>query len=295
MAEAALFVGTTPRQEKAFRPIAAVFTVAGLAWGAISAPALTIEPQISDAWTTLKAAFLDSMMHGFAIMIALFLAAILLRRSVPALGAAVVAVAAFGTPLAAPFALEAAGAVAYREERQVLAALEADARARTAQEEARMAEADLAGLLTVEVFGDRKFDAYRARVESYRQGALALKALADGREAALGQRLAAAGAPAARRERMLQTLREAAAAEAERAAAIHALRLETAKAADEALNILQRPRTWGVWVGRLSFADPQAGADFGRLRGEVRSNLANLRRLEGKRGVIGATAQKRAS
>lgn len=295
MTDTPMFVAAARRKEKAAWPIALAFAGAGLAFGFYFAFPIALEPAISDAGAALSAQVGPALLGGIIILPLFLIACMVLKRGISGPAIALVAAAAILTPFAAPFAGEAIGGVIYGKERAVLAALEEETSRRVAQEDAKLAAADLGQILTTEGFSGKDFDAYRARVKGYRDAALALKAINDGKVAALEARLADSGVSAERREAMLASARARADAAAPRAGEIHDLRMRVADNADAGLALVSRPNSWSLWYGQINFTDPAMGADLGRRSVAVRESLAMLRRLEGKRAVIGVSAQKRAT
>lgn len=296
MTEAAMFAQGVRRQEKALWPLVVLFSLIGLVAGIALALPLTIEPQVVDAGATVKGA-LGKAGLVFVVLMFVFLGACMVLKHAVSVPAALIvgAVAALG-PIAGPFIIDGIGGAVHGKERGVLVAHNAAYQAGVKENEARLAAADLGVLVTKETVQGRDFDAYRARVKSFRDASDALKSLASGREAALRARLTDSGVATATQEKMLATVRAQVEADAPLAGELHALRIETADLAGSAIGLLaDNPQAWRIWYDRLSFYDPQLGADFGRQSGKVRTNMAGLRRLEGKRQVIGATAQKQAS
>jgi hypothetical protein len=295
MTEAPMFAVGEKRQERAVWPFSLAFALVGLAWGLSSAFPLTIEPRITSAGGVFADGLLPALLHGAVILPAFVVACMIFKRGLFAAHLALVAAVAVLTPIAAPFAGEAAAGVHYSKERAVLGALDSETLRQVSELEAKLAAADLGELLTPGAFADRDFPAYRARVKSYRDASDSLRQILEGREKALEMRLADSPVPAERRTIMLANARAATAEGSARVEALHTLRIKVADSADAGLALLARPNSWRLWHGQLGFNDPQVGADFGQHVGAVRESLAALRRLEGRREVIGATAQKRAT
>jgi len=302
MTDSTMSLAVEPRAKKAARKqgsgwlIAAGFIVISLAWGVYSAPRLAIEPLPGPVLAVLQANLLAAFIHLGVILAAYLVTCMVAKQDVAPLPLLAVGFFAFASPLAAPFAVDAAGAAAFPEERAVLAALDADLNRGVAEHRKAMFAADLEDLILPEIFSQKDFKAYDARVASYRDAANALNELATTRDTALKTRLAKSAISPENQTRMLSAAKAQTAAQADRNQELHDLRLRAADNAGAAMAMLKaRPKAWRMWYGQLAFDDPQMKADFNGKISAARQALFNLGRLEGTLAPIGAAAQKRAT